>query len=214
MLWCTRKSPSSRSSRMRGQQYSPTFTWYHPVSPLMFPSPHPPQLMLYTPNEPRIVLNPQLMHHRSLLHPHLDWDAATSPYRDPTLKIYGFHLEQFATSPPVKSLVLALCGTAASRFASWGTIHVERTNGRPLSVDDVLNAIHVHLTRPLKWGEITGMPLDDWERVVEAFNRRVRDTGALDAPQELVMLRLDFLDGQTLFDGIQSVGGELQLSLV
>lgn len=128
--------------------------------------------------------------------------------------IEGFHLEQFATSSPVKSLALALCGTAASRFASWGTIHVERTDGRPLSVGDVLNAIHVHLTRPLKWGEITGMPLDDWEGVVEAFNRRVRDTGARDASQELVMLQLDFLDGQTLFDGIQFVGGELQLSLV
>ncbi|KAJ7676268.1 hypothetical protein B0H17DRAFT_1139989 [Mycena rosella] len=192
-----------------------------PVMPGPFLAPstpsRPPPSMLYIPTEPLITLNPQLAHHRSPLHPHLDWDAAKSPldanlqHGSAQFAIGNYQLGQYASMPPVKSLALTFAGAAASNLGHWGTIHVQRRDGRPLCVGDVLNAISVHLTRRLKWEEIQGMEPDKWERVVGAFNRRVC---AAMGGENSRMQRLDFLDGQTLFDGIQFVGGELRLSLL
>ncbi|KAJ7470825.1 hypothetical protein FB451DRAFT_322532 [Mycena latifolia] len=189
--------------------------------PFLAPSPRQLQPAFYIPSEPRIALNPQLTHHRSLLHPHVDWDAATSPFS--AILRYGpvsrfpierFQLEQYTTSPPVKYLTLTVAGAAASLLEPWATIHVERTDGWSLRVGDVLNAIYLHLARPLRSDEINGMPAERWEHVLQAFNRRVRAAEAGGDVRELVMQRRDYLDGQTLFDGIQFVGVELQLSLL
>ncbi|KAJ7676254.1 hypothetical protein B0H17DRAFT_1238187 [Mycena rosella] len=128
--------------------------------------------------KPPITLNPQLAHHRSPLHPHLDWDAAKSPldanlqHGSAQFKIGDYQLEQYASTPPVKSLALTFAGAAASNLGHRGTIHVERRDGRSLCVGGVLNAISVHLTRQLKWEEIQGMDTDKWERVVGVFNFR------------------------------------------
>jgi hypothetical protein len=121
-------------------------------------------------------------------------------------------LAQYATNPPMKFLTLVLSGNAASLLSPWNTIHVQRADGLPLCVGDVLNAIHVHLTRPLRWDEISGMATESWEHILLAFNQRVQASGIREDSGQLVMQRLDLLNG-TLFDGIQCVGGEFHLAL-
>ncbi|KAJ7190777.1 hypothetical protein GGX14DRAFT_482605, partial [Mycena pura] len=169
---------------------------------------------------PPVILNPRLSHHRSPLHMHLDWDTAQSPLL--ALQVYGsasrsiessFQLYQYAMSPPRKSLLLVFFGSAASRLERWDTIHVAREDGKVLRVGDVLNAIHIHLTQLLTRNEINNLSTDEWVRVEQAFQRRVAATRARGDMSELKMQRLDFLDGHTLFDGIQYFSGEFVLSL-
>ncbi|KAJ7503493.1 hypothetical protein B0H11DRAFT_1711044, partial [Mycena galericulata] len=123
-------------------------------------------------------------------------------------------LEQCATIPPVKSLEITFSGFAALCLEQWDTIHVERRDEYPLRVGDLLNAIHVHLARPLTWDEITTMSVDKWDRITQTFSRRVHDAPSSQEGNELVLQRFDFLDGHTLFDGVQFSGGEFRLSLV
>ncbi|KAJ7116665.1 hypothetical protein C8R44DRAFT_212283 [Mycena epipterygia] len=198
---------------------APVFAWDNtpmpPTASILVPS--------YIPHELHIapIVNPQLAHYRSPLHPHIDWDAAASPLLaiqriGPLARpiTENHQLEQHATSPPVNSLMLAFSGPTAIRLAPWSAIYIARTDHLPLTVGDVLHAIHIHLRRPLTWDEIRGMPGDVWERVMQAFNRRVRAAAGNGDQRQYVMERLDFLDGQTLFDGIQLVAGEFQLSLL
>ncbi|KAJ7161991.1 hypothetical protein C8R43DRAFT_316906 [Mycena crocata] len=202
-------------------QPPPACEWYPPATLVALPTSYPPLPVLWASQNPHLTLNPQLSHYRSDVHPHIDWNTTASPlsavHRHGRISLpitASFHLEQPATSPPVGSATICFAGTAGWSLAQWGTIHVARTDGSPLRVGDVLNAIHLHVTRRLTYQEITGMQASDWVQAMRGFNQRVQAAGRQRDPRELFMQRLDLLEGHTLFDGIHLVGGEFQLSLL
>ncbi|KAJ6454254.1 hypothetical protein C8R47DRAFT_1167469 [Mycena vitilis] len=77
--------------------------------------------------------------------------------------------------------ILLPVGGSSYESAPWATFLVQRKDGAPLSVRDVLDAIHKHLTRPL---QIPGEPSD-------------HSSGCL---------RLDVLPGRT-YSGLKYLGG-------
>ncbi|KAJ7776624.1 hypothetical protein DFH07DRAFT_766816 [Mycena maculata] len=139
--------PARSASSYVPFQPPPSIAWLRPVlsvTSITVP-PHPPLILAGDPNDSNFALNPQLAHHRSDLHPYLAWNVADSPLRacqrngaDTKPIAPEFHLAQYATLPPIKSLEIAFSGTAASRLEQWDVIHIERRDGSPLLVGDVL----------------------------------------------------------------------------
>ncbi|KAJ7643622.1 hypothetical protein FB45DRAFT_279039 [Roridomyces roridus] len=197
------------------------------ADPLPPPAPAPrlPVVCYHPPIQPPILVSPLLVRHRSTLHPYLNWNISTSPLRatqrygpleSPPLSIQpNIHLlSQTATLPPLKSLhiIITSSSSSSSSLGKLDALHVERTDRDYLTVGDVLNAIHQHISRPLVWHDIIDMSADKWERASRSLQDRAQDAAARprgddededDPRRELVLQRLDLLDGHLLFDGIQ-----------
>ncbi|KAJ6632108.1 hypothetical protein B0H10DRAFT_1937807 [Mycena sp. CBHHK59/15] len=170
----------------------------------------PPMLDFYA---PIFAVNPQLAHHRSILHPHLDWNTVVPPHqathRHGTMSgsiIMGYHLAQYAASPVCYSMTITFAGSIAALLSRWDAIYVERRDRCPLLVGNVLHAIHNHLTKHLTHEEITGLADDEWDRAVRSFNLCVSGADRRDGGS-LVLSRVDLLSGRTRFDGLHHVGG-------
>lgn len=171
--------------------------------------------MLYHPLIYRVVVNPQLEHHRSLLHPHIGWNVATHPLnavqrnrvRSGSVE-RNIKFGEYATNPLCRSMMITFSSTIEPLVARWDTIYVERTDCCPLLVGDVLLAVHKHLNTPLTREEICTTAADEWDRVTRDFSRRVRGARRRGDTGTLVLSRLDFLKGQRKFDGLSYSGGD------
>ncbi|KAJ7722659.1 hypothetical protein DFH07DRAFT_286756 [Mycena maculata] len=128
------------------------------------------------------VLYPTFLH-QSLGQPDISYSPVHARRCGATTKSLRW-LEEPATSTHLDEVEIVL----SSNWAPWSTFVVRRKDGRTLLVGDVLQAIHLHLTRPLSAQETRALDLPSW-------------------PYKFPSLRFDCLNGCRLFSGLTYLGG-------
>lgn len=141
--------------------------------------------------------------HLCLRRPRSCWDVFWSPPsnipRALSLHLPGdiprLNWSTAATYPHLETM------TIISKHSMW-MIRVKPSYGDHVTVLDVCQAVHAHFNRNMAAEEYGALEKEEQIRVVESYNRN-REVLALEGPKRDALLRGDYLQGRTVFGGLQ-----------